>query len=147
MTHNRPKPWGRTDNWVSRGIVLSTVTQIKLHEAVQVNHDRLDALYGEMDPTNAEDVVCRAMEELALRLAHCDRLYRKGELDDLRRAAKSMIAIADQIGMDVLAHVASDVVRCAKARDQVALAATLGRLMRTGEGSLSAIWDLQNITL
>lgn len=126
---------------------MSTVTQIQLHEAVQVNHDRLNALYGEMDPANAEDVVCRAMEELALRMAHCDRLYRNGELEDLRRAAKSMIAIADQIGMDVLAAVAGDVVRCAKARDQVALAATLGRLMRTGEGSLSAIWDLQNITL
>lgn len=126
---------------------MSTVTQIQLQEPVQVNHERLNALYGEMDPSNAEDVVCRAMEELALRLAHCDRLYRKGELDELRRAAKSMIAIADQIGMDALAQVAGDVVRCSKSRDHVALAATLGRLMRTGEGSLSAIWDLQNITL
>ncbi|WP_299608654.1 hypothetical protein [uncultured Tateyamaria sp.] len=114
---------------------------------MQVNHDRLNALYGEMDPANAEDVVCRAMEELALRMGHCDRLYRKGQLNDLRRSAKSLIAIADQIGMDALAKVAGDVVRCAEARDQVAIAATLGRLLRTGEGSLTAIWDLQDVTI
>ena len=132
---------------MSRGDVLSTVTQIRLHESVQVNHDRLHALYGEMDPVNAEDVVCRAMEELALRMAHCARLYRKGELEALRRSAKSLIAIADQIGMDVLARVAKDVVQCTEARDQTALAATLGRLLRTGEGSLTAIWDLQDIKI
>ncbi|APX13940.1 hypothetical protein BWR18_15920 [Tateyamaria omphalii] len=120
---------------------------MQLHESVQVNHDRLHALYGEMDPANAEDVVCRAMEELALRMAHCDRLYRKGELEELRRSAKSLIAIADQIGMDVLASVAKDVVTCTEVRDQVALAATLGRLLRTGEGSLTAIWDLQDIQI
>ncbi|WP_299044927.1 hypothetical protein [uncultured Tateyamaria sp.] len=114
---------------------------------MQVNHDRLNSLYGEMDPASAEDVVCRAMEELALRMAHCDRLYRKGDLDELRRSAKSLIAIADQIGMDVLARVANDVVTCSEYRDQVALAATLGRLLRTGEGSLTAIWDLQDIKI
>ena len=126
---------------------MSTVTQIQLHESVQVNQDRLNALYGEMDPVSAEDVVCRAMEELALRMAHCDRLFRKGELEDLRRSAKSLIAIADQVGMDVLARVARDVVTCAESGDQTALAATLGRLLRTGEGSLTAIWDLQDITI
>ncbi|WP_366140455.1 hypothetical protein [uncultured Tateyamaria sp.] len=127
--------------------VLTNVTQIRLAEPVQVNHDRLDALYSEMDPVNAEDVVCRAMEELALRMAHCDRLYRAGNLDELRKSSRSLIAIADQIGMTVLAQVARDVVTCAEARDQVALAATLGRLLRTGEGSLTAIWDLQDITI
>lgn len=126
---------------------MSTVTQIQLNESVQVNYARLNALYGEMDPTNAEDVVCRAMEELALRMGHCDRLYRKGQLNELKRSAKSLIGIADQIGMDVLSQVASDVVQCAEARDQVAIAATLGRLMRIGEGSLTAIWDLQDVTI
>ncbi|MEX0369293.1 MAG: hypothetical protein AB3N09_01590 [Tateyamaria sp.] len=132
---------------MSRGDVLSTVTQIQLHESVQVNQDRLDALYGEMDPISAEDVVCRAMEELALRMAHCDRLFRKGEHEDLRRSAKSLIAIADQVGMDVLARVARDVVTCVEAGDETAMAATLGRLLRTGEGSLTAIWDLQDTTI
>ena len=127
--------------------VLTNVTQIRLAEPVVVDHNRLDALYSEMDPVNAEDVVCRAMEELALRMAHCDRLFRAGDLDELYKSSRSLIAIAEQIGMNVLAQVARDVMSCTVSRDQVALSATLGRLMRTGEGSLTAIWELQDITI
>ena len=126
---------------------VSNITQLRLAEQVQVNYDRLDALYSEMDPMNAEDVVCRAMEELALRMSHCDRLFRAGDMDGLRKSSRSLIAIADQIGMDVMSRVARDVAMCAETRNHVALAATLARLMRTGEGSLTAIWDLQDITI
>ena len=116
-------------------------------ETVCVDADRLSGLYADMGSTAAEDVVCRAMEELALRLAHCDRLYRAENWDDLRKSSRSLIAIADQIGMSKLARVASDVTECIDSGNKVALAATLSRLLRIGEGSLSAIWDLQDITI
>ena len=126
---------------------MSNITELRLSEHVHVDHNRLNALYTEMDPAMAEDVVCRAMEELALRMAHCDRLFRAGDLDGVRKSSRSLIAIADQIGMNVMARVAGDVTNCATTRDQVALSATLSRLMRTGEESLTAIWDLQDITI
>lgn len=116
-------------------------------ESVHVDHDCLSALYSELGHSGAEDVVCRAMEELALRMAHCDRLLRCGNYDELRKSARSLIAIADQIGMGLLADVARDVIKCVDTGDGVALAATLGRLMRAGEGSLTAIWELQDITI
>lgn len=124
-----------------------TVTHIRPQEPVHVDHDQLGALYSEMGHTGAEDVVCRAMEELALRMAHCDRLYRAGELGELRKAARSLIAIADQIGMHLLSRVSGDVMGCIDQNDPVALGATLARLMRTGERSLTAIWDLQDLTI
>lgn len=126
---------------------MKTVTQIRLAEPVRVDHDRLGALYSEMGQAGAEEVVCRAMEELALRMAHCDRLLRAADHDELRKSARSLIAIADQIGMELLAKVARDVMTCVDKGDGVALAATLGRLMRAGEGSLTAIWDLQDVTI
>lgn len=126
---------------------MSNVTRLRLSEHVQVDHDRLDALYSEMDHNAAENVVCRAMEELAVRMAHCDRLYRSADLEGLHKAARSLIAIADQIGMGVMARVAGDVAICAKTGNAVALAATMSRLMRTGEESLTAIWDLQDVTI
>jgi hypothetical protein len=55
---------------------MKHVTQIKPTESVDVDQDRLSALYTQLGEASAEDVVCHAMEELALRLAHCDRLYR-----------------------------------------------------------------------
>lgn len=126
---------------------MSNITQLRLSEQVQVDHDRLESLYSEMDHNAAEDMVCRAMEELALRMAQCDRLYRAGDFDELHRASRSLIAIADQIGMTMMARVAQDVAVCAQTGNLVALAATVTRLMRTGEESLTAIWDLQDVTI
>ena len=126
---------------------MKQITQIKPLEAVSVDHDRLGALYTQLGEASAEDVVCRAMEELALRLSHCDRLFRSGDWNELRKSARSLIAISEQIGMSAVARVAQDVTACIDVRDDVALAATLQRLMRTGEGSLTAIWDIQDITI
>ena len=49
--------------------------------------------------------------------------------------------------MLVLARVAEDVIETIDARDLPAVSATLARLLRIGERSLTAIWDLQDITI
>ncbi|MEM6886738.1 MAG: hypothetical protein AAF636_01225 [Pseudomonadota bacterium] len=126
---------------------MNHVLKIGLKETVQVDQDRLGALYAELGEAGAEDVVCRAMEELALRLSHCNRLYMEANRGDLRKCARSLIAIADQIGMHILARVAHDVISAIDSSDDVATAATLARLLRIGEQSLTAIWDLQDITI
>jgi hypothetical protein len=47
--------------------------------------------------------------------------------------------------MHTLSRVADDVTKCIDAGDQVAIAATLARLLRIGERSLTAIWDMQDV--
>lgn len=126
---------------------VSKIAQLKPTEQVRVDPDQLSGLYADLGEIAAEDIVCRAMEELALRLAHCERLYRNEEWSELRKSSRSLIAIADQIGMSKLARVANDVTNCIDDKDTAALAATLGRLLRIGEGSLTAIWDLQDLTI
>jgi hypothetical protein len=126
---------------------MNHVLKIGLTETVSVDPDRLGALYAQLGEAGAEDVVCRAMEELALRLSHCGRLHANANWNDLRKCARSLIAISDQIGMHVLARVATDVIQCIDARDTVAIAATLARLVRIGEQSLTAIWDLQDMSI
>lgn len=123
------------------------VLKIKPVENVSVDQDRLGALYSQLGEAGAEDVVCRALEELALRLSHCDSLYREGCWVDLRKNTRSLIAIAEQIGMHALSSVAGDVTRCIDQQDTVAIAATLSRLIRVGERSLIAVWDIQDITI
>ncbi|MBW4706605.1 hypothetical protein KX928_02285 [Roseobacter sp. YSTF-M11] len=126
---------------------MDQVLKIRLKETVHVDQDRLGALYSELGEAAAEDVVCRAMEELALRLSHCSRLHSACNHDELRKCARSLIAIAEQIGMHVLSRVAADVIDAIDALDGPAVAATLARLIRIGEQSLTAIWDLQDITI
>ena len=49
--------------------------------------------------------------------------------------------------MRKLARVAGDVGTAVDQSDMVAVAATLSRLMRVGEASLTAVWDLQDMTI
>jgi predicted deacylase len=92
-------------------------------------------------------VLCRTVEELAVRLSNCERHWRQRDWEALRKCAKSLVAIADQIGMTALARVAGDVTGAVDAGDAVAAGATLGRLIRVGERSLTAIWDQQDLSV
>lgn len=121
------------------------VMRLRPQERVAVDQERLGALYAQLGVSGAEDVVCRAMEDLALRLSHCDRLYRAQDHAELRKTARGLIAIADQVGMQLLSQIAADVTVSIDHNDTVALAATLSRLLRVGDRSLTAIWDQGNI--
>lgn len=123
---------------------MSEVVEIRVSEPIQLDEVRLGALYAQLGETGAESVVCRAMEELAARMALCDKLWRAGNTVQLRKNARSLIAISDQIGMHRLAQVAGDVTASIDAADETALAATLSRMLRIGERSLSAIWSMEN---
>lgn len=123
------------------------VLQIKPLEKVSVDQERLGALYSQLGEASAEDVVCRALEELALRMSHCEKLHGEQAWPQLRKNTRSLIAIADQIGMQKLSQIASDVTQCIDANDHNGLAATLSRLLRVGERSLTAIWDMQDVNI
>lgn len=129
------------------GEVVEQVTLLKQNETAQFDPDRLEDLYDQLGEDGAENVVCRALEELAVRLSHSDRCYRDGRFIDLRKSARSLIAISDQIGLQTLSHVATDVTKCVDTGDTNALAATLARLLRVGERSLSEVWDLQDLSI
>jgi len=123
------------------------VTFLEKKEPVQLDSGQLEQLYLQLGEAGAEDVVCRALEELAVRLSHTERCYREERLVDMRKSARSLIAIAEQIGMGKLAQVARDVTLCVDRDDRVAIAATLSRLLRIGEASLHKIWDLQDYSV
>lgn len=129
------------------GLTLKQVTLLEQREAVRLDSVRLEQLYVQLGEAGAEDVVCRALEELATRLSHTERFFREKRHVELRKSARSLIAISDQIGMAALARVARDVTYCIDENDQVALAAVLARLLRIGDTSLHEIWDLQDYSV
>lgn len=132
----------------SNGVnVVDELLVLKHDESVRLDPDRLGGLYRQLGDRATEDVICRAIEELALRLTHCERLWRQQDRAGLRKAVRSLIAIADQIGMTTLARVATDVTAAVDAADEPAIGATLFRLMRIGEKSLTAVWDLQEFSV
>ena len=116
-------------------------------EPARLDAGRLQDLYVQLGQAAAEDVICRAMEELAVRMAQLERLYRKNKFDEMRKNARCLVAIAEQVGMGPLATVARDVTNCIDTCDDVALAAVLARLLRLGERSLMAVWDTQDLSV
>ncbi len=126
---------------------MKQVTVLKYSEIVRVDPRRVEELHKQLGESGAEDVICRALEELASRLSRAERCYREARHHEMRKAARSVVAIADQIGMSLLAKVALDVALCIDAGDGVALSATMTRLLRIGESSLTEIWDLQDLSI
>lgn len=126
---------------------MAEVTILAQTEAVRVDEEKLEALYRQLGSISAEDIVCRALEELAVKLAKAERFFRAGRRTEMRKTARMIVAIAEQIGMQLLAKVARDLINCLDAGDWIALAAVLARLIRTGERSLTEIWELQDLSI
>lgn len=120
---------------------------LKPDEVVHLNADRVAELYEQLGEAGAEEVVCRALEEMAARLSHTERCHREGRRADMGKSARGLVAISDQIGMHLLSLVAADVAACAHGHDPVATAATLSRLLRIGDRSLSEVCDLRDLTI
>ena len=127
--------------------MVDKILTLEHKESVRLDPDRLSSLYRQLGDKNALDVLCRTIEELAVRLSNCERLWRQRDWADLRKCARSLVGISEQIGMTALARVAGDVARAVDAGDAVATGATLARLIRVGERSLTAVWDQQNLSV
>lgn len=108
---------------------------------------QIETLCTDLGAGPAEDVICRAMEELAQRLCIIQDQAVSGPREDMHKGLRAMAAIADQIGLRALSRVAHDVMACIEMGDRVAEAATLARLARAGERSLSALWDLNEFSV
>ncbi|WP_170582304.1 hypothetical protein [Ruegeria arenilitoris] len=126
---------------------VDKIVTLEQKESVRLDPDRLNGLYRQLGDKNAVDVLCRTVEELAVRLSNCERLWRQRDWAGLRKCAKSLVAISEQVGMTALARVAGDVARTVDAGDAVATGATLSRLIRVGERSLTAVWDQQDLSI
>ncbi|MCA2008362.1 hypothetical protein [Tritonibacter mobilis] len=126
---------------------MANILTVKHRENVHLDPQKLSELYSQLGETSAEDVVCRAIEELAVRLTHCERLWRQNDVENLRKSARSLIAISEQIGMMAMANIARDVTGAIDADDSPAVAATLFRLIRVGESSLTAVWEQHDLTV
>lgn len=113
-------------------------------EGVRLDGDRLVALYANLGAAGAEAVICRAMEDLATGLADLQALAVACDLAAMLGRAQILARIAKDLGMASLSFVADDVAQCAGRGDLPALAAVLARLVRIGDRSLTAVWDLQD---
>ena len=123
---------------------MNQVMVLPVRERARLDNEQLVYLNTHLGTDVAEDVICRALEELAVRLSTIERAYSQRDRSSIRKHARALASVARQIGMVGLTSVAGDVARCIEDADDIAMAATVARLVRVGEASLTAIWDFQD---
>ncbi len=116
-------------------------------ERVRLDRHRLDEIVARFGPHGADDLISRAMEELAVQLAKVHKAYQRAALCEVESAALKIGEVAAHVGMPGFARVAGDVARLARRNDGAALSATVARLGRIGECSLMKVWDLQDLSV
>ncbi len=138
----REDAWGHA-NWVN----IMVVTYLRQNEMPGFDPDRLTELYVKLGEAGAEDVICRVMEDLATRLADIHDV--QGIADDrlLQQAVRNIAELAGKIGLTGLFRVALDVEYCLNFKDYPARAATITRMLRIGEKSLTTIWDHRDLSI
>jgi len=120
---------------------MAELTVLTMTEKVQIDSRRLAEIVDELGETAAHDVLTLALEQLARGLQDLRAAAAQGDAAALAMRAEMLARLAWQLGMISLAGVAVDVAVCAERRDDIGLAATLGRLLRIGNRSLTEIWD------
>lgn len=120
------------------GIVLSLVPKERLRQ----DAEPIAAIYRNLGTQAAEQVVTRALAELALMMAGVSRKVAAGEVDDLAHQLRRLQRMAQHLGMVSFAGIAADARACTEAADATGFAAVWARLLRVAERSLASDQDL-----
>ncbi len=123
------------------------VTALRPKERVRLDAEPIASIYRNLGPGGAEQVVSRALGELALTLAGLVEQVRRRELGDLGRGLRRLQRMADHLGMISLGLIAAEARICMDRSDATAFAAVWARLIRVAEASLAQDKELLDQSL
>ena len=116
-------------------------------ERVLQDAEPITTMYRNLGTSSAEQVVTRALGELALTMSGLAVQVRAHEMGDLIRQLRRLQRMAENLGLVSLGLVAADVRNCLDSSDVTAFAAVWARLLRIAERSLSTDKALLDQTL
>ena len=123
------------------------VTALRPKERVRLDAEPIASIYRNLGTSSAEQVVSRALGELALTLAGLVEQVRRRELAELGRGLRRLQRMADHLGMISLGLIAAETRICMDRADATAFAAVWARLIRMAEASLSPDKELLDQSL
>lgn len=119
------------------GEAMDRVAVLTPREAVRQNVEAIAEIYRNLGAPMAEQLVTKALGELALTMAGIVEKVRAQDLRDLSRQLTRLGRLADDIGLTTLGAVAADARTCLERADGTAFSAVWARLMRVAECSLA----------
>jgi hypothetical protein len=116
---------------------MGDVAALRPREVVRQDVEAIAAIYRNLGAPVAEQMVTRALGELALTMAGIAEKVRAHELRDLSRQLARLGRLAADLGLLTLANVSGDAKACLERADGTAFAAVWARLLRVAERSLA----------
>lgn len=123
------------------------ITALRPRDRVRQDAEPIAAMYREMGTKAAEQIVNRALGELALTISGLSQQIRSRELNELPRRLRRLQRMSENLGMVSLGLVAADARRAFEENDTTAFSAIWARLMRVAERSLATDKDLLDQTI
>lgn len=120
---------------------MQNIARISPIEPIRVDSQRVGEIVDELGSMAAKNVIGMALEQLATALARVREARENGDRSAVADQATRLSRLAWQLGLLSLSTVALDVAACAECDDEVGYAATLARLVRVANRSLTEIWD------
>jgi hypothetical protein len=117
--------------------MMAEVLALRPRETVRQDIEAIAVIYRNLGAPVAEQMVTRALGELALTMAGIAEKVRAQELRDLARQLARLRRLAEDLGLQSLASVAGDAKCCLERADGTAFSAVWARLMRVAERSLA----------
>lgn len=114
------------------------VTALTPREVVRQDVEAIAEIYRNLGAPTAEQVVTRALGELALMIVGLAEQVRAQDLHDLAQRLGRLRRQANDIGLVSLAAVAGDARSCLERADGTAFSAVWARLLRVAERSLAS---------
>ena len=132
-----------------RVCAMSCSNVVVLRPKDKIRHDAgpISTIYRNLDTASAEQVVTRALGELALSMAGLADQVRGNDLTDLDRQLRRLQRMADNLGMLSLAQVCTDTRGCLECGNSTAFAAVWARLVRVAERSLAPEKSWEGLSL
>ena len=118
--------------------MMAEVLALRPRETVRQDIEAIAVIYRNLGAPVAEQMVTRALGELALTMAGIAEKVRAQELRDLSRQLGRLGRLAADLGLLTLATVAGDAKICLERAESTAFAAVWARLLRVAERSLAA---------
>ena len=120
---------------------MKNVAALAVAEPVSVDERRLQDIVNELGEVAAEGLIQLALEQMALAVHALQTDARSGNGFATIAQAQRLSRLAWQVGLVTLAAVAVDIADCARRGDAVALEATVARMVRVADRSLTEIWE------
>lgn len=117
-------------------MLAENIVRLCPQERVKQDAEPIASIYRNLGTASADQVVTRALAELAMSMAGLVGQVRRRDLADLSRQLRRLQAMGENLGMITFSTVAGHARECLERGDATAFSAVWARLVRIAERSL-----------